>query len=150
MPVLVIYTFQKEQYSLHIPILIQSCHMKSCTLKGMRGLLDPAMRLDSVWEEFQRNKKKEEEAKKTKEQEGDKKVVLDKDGKPVVTVPLSGDIFDINTNLEELMKSLGVVTSAARNEQARLRGETGDSPPLPLPLPPSLSTRNINLCTLIL
>ena len=90
----------------------------------MRGLLDPAMRLDSVWEEFQRNKKKEEEAKKAKEQEGDKKVVLDKDGKPVLTAPLSGDIFDINTNLEELMKSLGVVTSAARNEQARLRGES--------------------------
>ena len=93
---------------------------------GMRGLLDPAMRLDSVWEEFQRNKKKEEEeAKKKKEQEGDKKVEVDKDGKPIITAPLTGDIFDINTNLEELMKSLGVVTSAARNEQTRLRGETG-------------------------
>ena len=92
---------------------------------GMRGLLDPAMRLDSVWEEFQRNKKKEEEAKKAKEGEGEKKMVLlDKDGKPVVSAPLSGDIFDINNNLEELMKSLGVVTPAARQEQARLRGET--------------------------
>ena len=95
---------------------------------GMRGLLDPAMRLDSVWEEFQRNKKKEEEAKKAKEQEGDKKIVLDKDGKPIASVPLSGDIFDINNNLEELMKSLGVITPAARLEQARLRGEpTGES-----------------------
>ena len=101
------------------PLLSQSI------LKGMRGLLDPAMRLDSVWEEFQRNKKKEEEAKKAKEQEGDKKIVLDKDGKPIITAPLTGDIFDINTNLEELMKSLGVVTSAARNDQAKLRGETG-------------------------
>ena len=39
--------------------------------------------------------------------------------------PLSGDLTEIHTNLEGLMKSLGVVTSAAAREEAAKHGAGG-------------------------
>ena len=101
-------------------------------------------------QEFQR-KKREEEAKKRAEADKDRRPTYDKDGNLVPysaynhgtttnngyngndrdrdrdrdRPPLSGDLTEINTNLEELMKSLGVVTSAAAREEAAKHGTGG-------------------------